>query len=759
MTTLPAFATTWSQRLQRRVMRRLLLHDQRLFGGQFRLFHANSTLPALPLLQQYDRYMRLLTLSDELLDDIMPRIRRQLSLQANQAYLREEAPTRGVIDWQRTNERSWRETPGLAPLQFDTHLRQRSTATVPNIFAVAVVLMFRQTLRAALQEPFEDEALSTQEYLLLTGADERAERELAASYARALVEQARHADVDTLAVEVAKQLRPGASPYRDLLAWWQRFNTLRIGRAGNERSVALATKRDDDKTDAWLYELWIALEVVHLLNETDAVIPHDTAVAPDLLQFSFAWNSRRFRFTYNRQWTEEGSTNSASLSAWLNAPASRPDYVIEREQPLEVRHRNTLIWREPPVVMDAKYYLAGTDPARTHAPIKKLLGDTVLLNARHCMLFFPLLPDPPASDASTRVVQQDGQRHHAGMPSELQVRLYKLTPDMALEQLHTCLRTILDHACASLPERPSVRCHGVWLDADTLSAGGKLLSPPILCPKPHIGPRVVDLVDPDTDCLRNARVCHVIGQPIVPPIIVRVATQDELTQRTGQIRAQKHAALNDAEQHGDQEHAEQLRQQIFTGVGRTVEHYVKLHGNTASIEETLEHWIFGAYWKSDPRSLSEDTRNMLLSAEYVWQECREAQLVDWAAPAIQYCRALEHELRRRLFDHCPSAYKLTRSGWTLGTPLHAYTKRPANNEAQYNWAIFEQLVRQARSDLSAFEQVFQRLVDEDVGKLRNRLAHGTAIAQTVAHTMRTVVLGSRMQVGVLPWITEHLPPA
>src|SRR6266571_7733811 len=94
-------AQQWSTWLQRRLIRLLLIHDRGLFRGQFRTFFAESTLPKIPLLQQYDRYIKLLTLSDELLDDILPRVRRQLSLQTDHARLREEAPTRGDIDWRR----------------------------------------------------------------------------------------------------------------------------------------------------------------------------------------------------------------------------------------------------------------------------------------------------------------------------------------------------------------------------------------------------------------------------------------------------------------------------------------------------------------------------------------------------------------------------------------------------------------------------------------------------------------------------------
>src|SRR5438132_13225305 len=64
---------------------------------------------------------------------------------------------------------------------------------------------------------------------------------------------------------------------------------------------------------------------------------------------------------------------------------------------------------------------------------------------------------------------------------------------------------------------------------------------------------------------------------------------------------------------------------------------------------------------------------MLVSGEYVWHEYADNALDDWAAPAIQYCRALEFEVRRRLYHHAPSSFKLTRAGWTLGVLKHLYS--------------------------------------------------------------------------------------
>lgn len=749
-------AAHWAQHLQRRIMRLLLLHDRSLFRGHFRTFYTGSTLPALPLLQQYDRFIRLVALGDELLDDILPRIRRQLSLQTSQTRLRESAPTRGDIDWRRTTERSWRETPGLPPIEFDTRLRQRSHATPENLLAVAILLNFQRTVRAALDDILGDEALTAEERATLISADERAARELAAAYARSLLEAARQADVATLADTVSARLRPGLSPYKDLVVWWRAFSGLRIGRDGAAQQQTLASQRDDDKRDAWLYELWIALELAHFLDGEHAITPAATAVQPDLLRFTFTWHARDLCFTYNRQRDETGTSADAG---WSHAPGARPDYTIERAQPLEVRSHNQLVWREPPVVMDAKYYLAGADPARTHGPIKKLLGDTVLLSARQCMLIFPRLPDPPDDAPMTRIVQQKPTRHGGGLPHDLQVQLWKLAPTMPVAALQERLRALLDQASAALPERVPVACHGVWLDPDTHHAAATRSLTGILCPKPHIGADVFDLVDRTRDCLTNPRVCHVIGQPIVPPLVLRVNTADELDQQAQTIRTSRDQALEQAERAGDTERAEDLRQHIFTGVGRTIERYVKLRGNTAAIEATFEQWVFGEYWQRHLRALAPDVRDMLLSGEYVWHEYQQTSMIDWAAPAIQYCRALERELKRRFCDaNYKTTYQTSQAGWTLGTPLHAFRQQAHHPKALHNWRQMCTVALASGTDVAALTELMQRLDAAQISSQRNDLAHGQAIPQTIAEAIRQLIIGSRSQPGVLVQLCEQFQP-
>jgi len=510
-----AQGSSWAQRLERRIMRLLLQHDERLFRQQFSLFFANSALPQLPLFQQYDRYVKLRLLSNELLDDILPRIRRQLSMKTSHKRLREEAPTRGDIDWPRTLERSWSNSLGLPALQFETRLRQRSMETPENVLTVAILLAYQKELRQVMQENFGDEVLQIQERYVLIGMNERLERELAAPYARLLIPQTRQTSIDTLAQKVSMQLRPGPNAYRDLLAWWRRFTTLRLVRTAEDQASTLATKRDDEKMNAWLYELWIALECIHLLAQEGEVQAQGLRVATDELQCTFRWQGRTFRFLYNRQL----NTMSNFVSDWEHGPSSRPDYTFECEEPLEVRYKGQLIWREPSVILDAKYYLGGSDPANTHGPIKKLLGDMTLLGTKTGMLLFPRLPEPEEGHV-TRTVRRTGKQYIHASASSQQVHLVHLQPDMDTALLQQRLHAILDLAIEQLPERPTPQCQGILLDSQRVHASGSgQLSRPVLCPKAHVGPNVFDLVDADMDCLKNPRLCHIIGQGVMPSFI------------------------------------------------------------------------------------------------------------------------------------------------------------------------------------------------------------------------------------------------
>jgi hypothetical protein len=250
-----------------------------------------------------------------------------------------------------------------------------------------------------------------------------------------------------------------------------------------------------------------------------------------------------------------------------------------------------------------------------------------------------------------------------------------------------------------------------------------------------------------------------MGQTIVSPFVVRVTSKEQLSQQSNDLRTRNSELLQQAEHRGDDARAEQLRGHIFTGIGRAVEQYVKLFGNTKGIEENFERWVFGKYWKQHPRCLSSTARDALVSGEYVWQNYQETTLQDWAAPTIQYCRALELELQRRLYLPCPNKYKLSRTGFTLGTVTYAYVNQSVDSGAQNNWETFCWLVRSAGSDPQEFERIVKQMIDEKIKDKRNLLAHGGAVTQEIAFSLHESIIGDRHSSGILCWLVEHLDPA
>jgi hypothetical protein len=352
-----------------------------------------------------------------------------------------------------------------------------------------------------------------------------------------------------------------------------------------------------------------------------------------------------------------------------------------------------------------------------------------------------------------------------------QIHLYRLSPALQPELLQQRLRAILDRAVTCLPERPEPVCEGMWLDPDSVNASESSVPPDaILCRKRHIGEDVFDVVDAEQHCLKDPTKCHVIGRGIARPEIIRVTTREGLQKKSNGVRTRNDEQLSRAEESGDEEKAEALRKQIFESVGGAMEHYVKAHGDTQPIEDSFKRWIFRSYWDEEKRSLAQEARHMLVSGEYVWYEYSKTELNDWAAPAIQYCRALEFEVRRRIYKHHPAppkgappdpaAFKVGGAGWTLGS-LGAlyYNRNSPKGDFIHNWKLIRTLLNGAGCDYDEFIRQLKRLMDNDVIVYRNHLAHGEPIAQNVAKALRETIIGDGGQPGILCWLVEHLEPA
>lgn len=744
---MPGISETHALWMQRRSMRLLIQHDPNLLRHQFRLFYTRSTAPPLPLLQQYDRYVRLSMLSSELLDDILPRIRRSLSLRTCRTRQHEEAPTRGEIDWPRTIERTGHTLPGSHPLSFDTRLRHQNVATPENILVVAILLAFQQALRQAQHEWAGGEPLTREEQQALKRTEERVRRELSAPYAHTLLPHAQRSHIKTLVSQVSRRLPNHSRPYRDLMSWWHRFNDLHIGRGRTKRHP---TATSHDESLSWLYHLWTNLELLHLLHEERAIDPGSVTIRSHKIAYIFTWNGQRYCY----HWSRESAPVVPAGPDWCNRPALEAGAVFERENPLEIIHEHQRVWREPPVVLHIAY---STEGGRRGQPalLKALLSDMLVAGVQYGLLLAPCLPPPSAASPLAGSWHAPHDDRSAG---PRQVDLVGLVPDCPRDEVRASLLAVLNAATHHLPARPTPSCHGVWLDPDSTNANNSpVVASSVLCPRPHVGPDAFVLTNVETDCLKNPRVCHAIGQSIVPPLVIRASTPSELFRQSTAIRNRSNTTLQQAEDEGHEEHAEQLRTQIFTGIGRAVEQYARVHGNLAAIEDYFEQWIFGIYWRSHARCLAAETRSMLLSGEYVWQEYRQAYLDDWAAPSIQYCRALELELRRRLGVPEPQAYRPRR--WSLGMPLHAYQHRSTHARAWHNWELLTERVAQSGSALPSFGAVLQQMIDRQLVPKRNLLAHGERTQRETAELLRLTILGTRSEPGILCWITEHLEPS
>jgi len=419
--------------------------------------------------------------------------------------------------------------------------------------------------------------------------------------------------------------------------------------------------------------------------------------------------------------------------------------------------------------------------------LQKLLGELRLYGAQHGVLFAPTLPEPAPGEYAMQA-QRDPSLYTEGMSYNLadpKIRLSRCEPGMDLAVLQERFKALLNDVTSAqtLPERPEPACHGILLDTDTINDGrfhpGTYNT---LCPKPHIGPGVFDLVQDKIHCLKDPHLCHIYGQAKLVPFVIRASTQDAMNKQNRDIRNQADEMLRQAEQDADEERAEQLRSRIFLGVGRTVEQYVKLRGNTATIEEQFEEWIFGKYWKSHPRCLAEETRNILLSGAYVWNEYKQTKLDDWAAPAIQYCRALEAEIKRRLHDYYPdprfyysdirqTGFDVPSRNMTLGAieTMYQLKKRDLssardNNErkkietAKHNWDLCSIIVTGSGTNIEVLEAIIQQMIDGRVSRSRNELAHGGPISETLAQQLRETILGNKNKVGLLYRLVESIEP-
>ncbi len=767
--------------IQARLIALLLRHDEdgfRRFIDARPGFMAEDAVP-----RRYRELGVLFFLRDELFEHILPRIVRRLSFEAPRSTIVEEPPARGRIDWARTLDAAWAERPGEPPLVLHTRQRRRDFATPENLLVVATLLEYHTDVQRMLwseRGSIGNEALRHP----LNAIVERCEREVAfpqfAGLRRAAQQIVENDGTEALEAQVHERLIPGGnSAYEDLLIWRARRRTLRLLRRDQIAAAEDVLGADPDE-DNYLYQIWIFYELADLLRAEGCLDYLDTRPASTELRFHWGAGTelRSYQLLH-----DQGIDRH-----WDNAPGIRPDYYVRRMDRIEVRAAGakTLIWHEAGYMLDAKYYKPRSGSRAPGNPVKRMIADLHLTGERRGALLFAF--QCSSSTKSVQLVDQELEPDTEGMSQQViplyqvtparttafavqpdvQIAIWRVLPESAddARAARSTLMAVLDSVHQALKDRVAVECYGFLPDVDTINPGnthpqrcqtcGELLA---FCPKPHIGSDRIDRVCPRCDCLQNMQVCHIIDRVSgrIPPFVRRVLTQNDLLKSISTIRAWLREQTSEADQ---SEQADQARTQVLTTIGELTESYVKLtRADTVQIERNFSEWVFGQYWQdtAHPRGLPAIVRNMLVSGEYVWNEFQRITIEDWAACAVQYIRALEYEMHRRLYDPCGT--QLLKSD---GTPMesHQFTfGSPApmyyNRKKSTNWQTLLTCVAQPSG---VDEQALKTLImDIEAIRLdRNKVAHTERVDAALAAKIREAVLGQRHQPGLLLRLSSML---
>lgn len=653
--------------MQARLVSLLLRYNEPSFRQRYGLqpMYEADALPE-PL-RRYRELAVLFYLSDALFDDILPRIVRRLSFESPRQIMIEEPPARGRINWERTLDATWAERSGDAPLQLHTRQRRRDFATPENLLAVATLL----DLHADAERLLWDERLSVGADALrhpLNEIVERCERELAFPQFAGLRKEAQRmldADADLLALEaeVAANLLPGSnSAYDDLLLWRAQRRSLSLLRR-QPADQSPDTLGADPERDNYLYQLWIFFELAELLHMRGLLNAIDERQGGMALRFRWGDAGAICRYELRH---DQGVPDP--VARWHAAPDNRdvpgvrPDFYMRRLEPAsaEVRDGDALIWREPGVVWDAKYYRERASTRTPAGPVKRMLADLALLGEEYGVLLFAFLGHASGMDELDAALLP-GQRlmptpGHDQTLTPRMVAAHELRPngEAAPGDVHARLTHLLDdaHACMAQPRVPA--CHGIFLDALSADAHAGLtsrygaalggsMSDWLVCPKPHIGPWRVDLVSRAQHCCRDARLCHIVGMPGAQPPVHPARSAEELLEELQRIFA------NSAGDEPDDEAIAMIARQV-EAVSRQFARYAGLEQRIAMYEQRL--YDLGLERRAAER-LGAHERESLALAIFLVEQLDNIGAHDYSAPAIHLSSVMELEVQRRVFA-CPT---------------------------------------------------------------------------------------------------------
>ncbi|PDW04564.1 hypothetical protein CJ255_02615 [Candidatus Viridilinea mediisalina] len=743
--------------MQARLVALLLRYDEGGFGRLIGARTSHAAERAEGALREYRALGVVFVLRDELFEDILPRIVRRLSFAAPRNLIVEDPPARGRIDWGRSLDAAWAERPGDAPLLLHTRQRRRDFATPENLLAVVTLLEYR----AEVERLLWDEQVTVGSAALrhpLNELVERCARELAfpqfaglRGVAQQMLDGAQGGP-EALEHQVHEQLIPGGnSAYEDLLEWRARLRSLRLLR--RSAACADAVLGADPERDNYLYQVWIFYELADLLQELGCLERVDPR--PGRMALRFRWGVGAEQRTYELRHDQAVPTPSARWGATplkkYAVPGVRPDFYLWRcDPPIEqVFHQGTLIWREPGVVWDAKYYRERERAVAPSSPVKRMIADLTLLGENQGTLLFAFLKGMEDAPLAATYRLHPTVRNQPLVPDQ-EVIIQPLCPALDLRAVRTTLTGLLAHAHAHLGTPRMPRCHGVFLDTLSLSERGTLvgrdggaLAPEdlLVCPKPHLGPWRVDLVSRITHCCRDGRLCHIIGQPGAAPPMRPPRTVRELLSELERLAATDAIATLDDE----------LVEQVIGRIEGLTRRFAEVTGALENLGR-YEAKLGDIGLDRTLPMIGPSERESLALAIYLRDQLDDVQANDYSASIIHVARVLERELQRRIL----AVPGITGADFphgkpTLGTLGGVYRKNPAL------WAhiaahLAQVWVGQIDPEDAAFEVRIEQLIGEIdiIVRARNQAAHTTPIIRTrFRELLRTLCSGGPLRVGAL----------
>lgn len=757
--------------LQGRMVELLLRHDVRRLGSSFATRHgALFDDERHQGLRPYRELAVLVYLRDELLESILPRIKRRLSFVAPRELLVEALPPRGRIDWGRTMTASLRERPGEPPLEVHTRQRRRHFATPENLLTVATILEYRAAVQIRLDGELEQQSAKALRHPLREIVEHCA-RELAfpqfvglVSTCEQIVAGYASQTMTDLERAVEEQLLPGSnSAYDELLAWRRSLASLRLlDRPVDAEPVPMLGA--DPARDNYLYQIWLFYELADLLERRGLLESWNVGE----MRLRFRWQADDGVQVYKLQ------HDRAIKHYWSQAPGVRPDLYVERDSRAEVRHNGELIWQEPGYVLDAKYYKPRDSARAPSGPVKRMIADLHLTGERNGALLFAFQSE------ERQVSGDDTDILDTAFHADTIGPIYRVTPETAAAQVarpdatvavwrvqptigatsavQTTLVALLNEAHATLRPPEPVACHGIFLDplsaTDSfqssraialLAADGQALSEPadiLICPKPHIGPWRADLVSRTRHCCQDAQLCHILNQPGAQKPLRPPRDIDSLLEELDYVLANQGVDEPDEE--------------AISAIASRVQHLTRRYAELERIDlEFYRERVRALGMRESFEQLGPTEQESLVLAVFLTDQLFKVRANDYSAPAIHLSSVIEVEVKRRVFA-CPDIQGELANPKKQTLGALPYLKR--SDDAHGNWGCISAYATahwqsQFNPDSPGRTITFDDFVNKAltrISQLRNHAAHTEPLSRRLYEELHDLIFqGGKLGFGAL----------